>query len=182
MRRTHAFTIVELITIIVIMMVVASITVPAWSRFHDRVVFERAVARVAAEVNAARESALREGADAFVRYDPQGNAIVVTTSGDVEDTDAPVALQERGEVRRPAGERTTGLLDDVAIAEFTSYAGLDGTPPSASAGQDTIRFHDDGSSDGGEIVVVSATGRVARIAVLPSTGRVIVEENSDVEL
>ncbi|HSV72234.1 MAG TPA: type II secretion system protein [Chthonomonadales bacterium] len=179
MGLARGFTLVELITIIVIMMVVASITVPAWARFHDRVVFERVVARVAAEVNAARESALREGAGSSVRYDAQSNALVVTTSGHVEDTDAPVALQELDDARRPAGERAMGLLEDVAIAEFTSYAGIDGSPVSPEAGADTLRFHDDGSSDGGEILVVSATGRMARIAVLPTTGRVVVEYNSD---
>ncbi|MEX2582605.1 MAG: GspH/FimT family pseudopilin [Gemmatimonadota bacterium] len=81
-RRSGGFSIVELLTVLVIVGIVMSIATPAFGEYLDRTRTRRALDRLVADVSFARALAVERGTSAAVRLDSGGIYRVETLNAD----------------------------------------------------------------------------------------------------
>lgn len=175
----RAFTLIELVVLIIIIAAISSVAVPAWSRFSERVEFEKSVRQIVDVFNWARAAAIQSGGQAVVRFDAQQGLFVATVEPPPTLTDAPVALQERAEqTSLPSAPRVTMFSERLMVTEFRSMSASGSQPVSlgGSSAADEIRFYPDGSSDAGTFTVISISGRRASVEIMPATGQPVIME------
>jgi len=178
-RRNRGFTLIELITVIIIIAVISSIAVPSYARFLARAEFDKNVRKTAAMLAFARESAIQAAADAIVRFDAQTETFHTAVDRQQPQTDLPVAMQETPE-SNSQDVRTFNLSEDMSVSDFHLFSDPNGLQSNATgAGISELRFHEDGSADGGQFVLHSIHGYAAGIEVSQLTGKVtIVDPNA----
>src|SRR5437899_2022414 len=89
----HAFTLIEMLVLIIIIAVLSSVVVPAYARFHEKAKFHQGVQQMVEFLASAREEALKAGSDAVVRFDPQTEALAFSVETQTPNTDVPTAMQ-----------------------------------------------------------------------------------------
>ena len=171
----RAFTLIELITIIVIIAVAAGILVPSYSRYWNHTRFNGVVRDIRDVFAEAHDRAINKDTTTTVLFDPNNQLFDLQVTPPLPSTETPVALQqEAGSNLDPGEHRGYALRGDFAVRSFRPLTQPGQGVPAGSTGG--ITFHNDGTSDGAEIVVSSSFGYNARILVLPSTGQITVEE------
>src|SRR2546429_7115710 len=75
----RAFTLIEMIVLIIIIAVVSSVAVPAYSRFNATAKFQSVVRETMAMLDSARLTAIQSGADVTVQFDAQSATFMVVT-------------------------------------------------------------------------------------------------------
>jgi prepilin-type N-terminal cleavage/methylation domain-containing protein len=181
-RRDRAFTLIELLIVIIIIAVMASAVVPAWAKFWARTQFDAMTREVQDVFAYAREQAITNDTPSTVRFDPQSETLTVTITQPPPVTDQPAAF---GATDNPAAAQASAepyvvpLGTDFAIAEF-NVNGNNGSGNNlalgGSRGATELQFRGDGTTDGAQITLVGASGYVAHLVVWPGTGRVTVED------
>jgi type II secretory pathway pseudopilin PulG len=167
-------TLIEMIVIVIIIAVVSSAAVPAYSRLVQRVAFRQAVTDVADLLAWSRFQASSTGAPVEVHIDAQRDELSCEPAPPPGDADLPVELSDKsGEARQPSGRRVQ-LPDDVRIAEVRTASEGSGAAPTAGDVDTLVTFEDDGSCDGAGIKIVSRHGYTADLEVAAATGRVFV--------
>ncbi|MGC8666735.1 MAG: pilus assembly FimT family protein [Chthonomonadales bacterium] len=170
--RTHkaraAFTLIEMLVVIVIMAVFASVAVPQYSRMLARADFDAALQTVVEALDTAKDMAIRYGADSTVTFDAQTQGLTVSIPAPAPATDAPIVMQDQLSAQPLPEPRVLNLGEKVMITNFQSFSDTGSVPGSASGA--AIRFRDDGSSSGGRLTIVSAEGYSAVVEVAPATG------------
>ncbi len=172
-RRSSAFTLIELIVVIIIIAIMSSVVVPAYARFWERTHFDVAVGAVKDLFAYAREQAVANDTTATVAFDSQNEALVAVVMPQAPPTDQPVALAEADNSDTQPGllppplRRVLSLGTEMAITRFATGVG-DGKP--------VVRFRGDGTCDGAEITLVSANGYATHLFVSPATGRVLMDD------
>ena len=170
-RVSRAFTLIEMIVLIIIVAILASIAAPRYSGFMDRAAFERTTEEIVALLAQTREAALRSGGEARVVVDSQIGMLRSEVDGSPPDTDVPSDLIEADSVRdalvRP---RPVMLPDDVVIVDRVEF-----DPPAderrSSRTITLVAFREDGTSTGARVAIASRDGRRAVLETSPSTGR-----------
>ncbi len=169
--RLRGFTFVEMTVLIIIIAVLSSMVVPAYTRFLARAEFDKTVQQVLGFLSAARGAAISSGSDCTVAYDPGQGAFIASGGIAVRDTDVPVAIEEKGTSLAGVAVEPLFLNPDVAEADLQAGGGQGGA---GSTRNDLPRivFHEDGSSNGAQITIAAASGYGVRMLVIPATGRV----------
>jgi Tfp pilus assembly protein FimT len=173
-----------MLVLIIIMAVISSVAVPAYSRFYAHAKFLQSVQQVSSLLTWARDAAMQSEGESTVRFDPQTAAFTVTvetpdTSGDqpaaVQDSTEPPALQSES--------HATTLGENVTVADFSVLDPLAGSNQTTSARTQgpELRFHEDGSADAARLVLASAEGYHALLEVVPTTGRVVVTDANELQ-
>jgi prepilin-type N-terminal cleavage/methylation domain-containing protein len=180
----RAFTLIEVLVIIIIIAVMASIAVPAYDRFYGRTQFMQSVGEVQDLFAEARQQAIDHDTTATVAFNGQTQTFTVTLEMPPPDTDLPVAVQEtqaQQVVSASPKTQDVRLANNVAVMGFQPGDGM-GASPSGSAGGGTgnggpqVQFHGDGTSEGATLELASESGYSARMVLVGSTGQLQVEE------
>lgn len=176
-----AFTLIEMLVLIIIIAVLTSVAVPAYARFHARAKFQQSVQETVSLLAWARDQAIQNGADSVIRFDPQTETFQVTVETPGADADRPSAVQESQEAGAPAAPRTLNLGDEVAIPDFTVYGAQQSMAASPDNTRRELRFHDDGRSNGAQFVMVRPGDSYAvLIDISPAAGRITTRNPNEV--
>jgi type II secretory pathway pseudopilin PulG len=176
MRRRSAFTLIELLTIILIIAVVSSVVVPAYARFWSKARFDAAVRNVRDIFAYAREQAVLNDTEAVVTFDGRSQTFAAIVNPPPPLTDLPAALQNTAVGAAPhtaPAPKGVQLGEEFQIADLSS--GAQGAASGAGNRATEIRFRGDGTSDGARVVLRSSAGYQATLIVWPATGRITVE-------
>ena len=181
--RDRAFTLIEMITLLIIIAVLSAAAVPYYARLRDHADFQRAVGILQGELADARNAAIQAGADCIVRFDPQIDVFEVIVEVADPSADSPAAMLDQSEQVHIPPPRTVGLGEDIAVQEFRPLINQDSqlTNSAENRALTEIRFHEDGSSDGGSIVLISPHGYGARLQIAPQTGAISVQQQEDLD-
>ncbi len=178
-NRRRAFTLIELIVVIIIIAVVSSLTVPEYFKLHARAKFDRSTQSVIGILAYARDTAVQSGSDTIVRFDPSSETFTITLDQTDTGSDIPLALQQQSiDANVVIPPRMEGLGQDVGVTNFQVLQPTGQIPTTMPQQQSTpgeFRFHGDGSSDGVQFKLVSSDGYSANIAVAAATGKVSVK-------
>lgn len=177
-RSARAFTLIEIIVLIIIIAVLSSVAVPRYARFYARTKFQQSVQAVVGLLAWAREAAIQTGADNLLRFDAQTETFLVTVETPRLEDDLPTALVGASDAADLLEPRALTLGENVVVRDFAVY---NLRPPSAAATADRpsmpqLRFREDGSCDGARFLLLSQDGYRAEIEVAPLTGRVVVHD------
>lgn len=173
-RRLPGFTLIELLVVIIIIAITSTVIVPAYARFWDRTRFDFALSGFQDMFVYAREQAILNDTTALLAYDPQSGTLTVAVQPTLPQADQPLALSQASDLEAVSAAapapRTFQLGEEFALARFTT-GGEAGT---------TLRFRSDGTCEGAEALLISQAGYAAHLLVSPATGRVTVEDVSEI--
>ncbi|MFN3651206.1 MAG: prepilin-type N-terminal cleavage/methylation domain-containing protein [Armatimonadota bacterium] len=164
----RAFTLVELIIVLALLVLATSAVVPSFVRFHQQEQLGHAARRVISMAGEARGLALSRGAVAALAYDPQARELALVV--EPNETEPDPALD--GEAPLPAPEPPS---PDARLLRFPPEVRLE---IENRDGPETLslRFYPDGRADLGRIAIFREELRPIRLAVNPRTGRMAVVE------
>ncbi len=174
----RAFTLIELMVVILMVAVMASVVVPAYSRYNAKVQFENAARQVQDIFAFAREQAITRDTTVTVTYDPQNHAFLAQVAPAQPQTDLPVALS--GTVNSDGTSTQTGetqksaqLGADVNVASFSvsSNPNVTAAPTTGTGAGNQLNFLPDGTVEGATLTITSADGYSAEFQLWPATGR-----------
>jgi prepilin-type N-terminal cleavage/methylation domain-containing protein len=175
----RAFTLIEILVVVIIIAVMAGVVVPAYSRMSTKIKFDGVVGDVKDILRYARAQAVERDTTVTVSYDPQSGTFAARALPTLPATDLPVALSSEANVDSDpsplAAEapRTVSLDRGYSVGSFS----LDtGNANPGSTGQRAIRFRGDGTSDAAEITLIATSGDAAVLRLMPATGSVVVKD------
>jgi len=179
--NTHlrrAFTLIELMVVILMIAVMASVVVPAYNHFFAKAQFEQAARQVQDIFAFAREQAILRNTTVTVTYDSGSHAFTAQVAPPSQtQTDMPVALAntvnpDGTAVQSGETQKAAQLNSDVNVTSFT--VSNNPTQTSASAGPgggNQLHFLPDGTVEGATLGLISASGYSADYQLWPATGR-----------
>jgi len=177
-RGAKGFTLIEMVVLIIIMAVMSSVVVPAYSRLKDRAAFQTRIAAVVGFLSEARSRAIELGTPIQVRYDPQSDTFTAQGETTFEAADLPTDVSSTTEAAAVAYQRTLTLPEDCRILDLTAF-GPEIVYSNVLSQQETvIYFREDGSCDGLRFTLLRETGDAVTITLWPATGTIDVEAPS----
>lgn len=174
-RLRRAFTLVELMVVILMIAVMAGVVVPAYNHYFAKAQFEGTARQVQDIFAFAREQAILRDTTVTVSYDPQNHAFLAQVAPSQPQTDLPVALAN---TVNPDGTATQSgetqkafqLNSEVNVASFSVSSNPNATTaPSGNGNQ--LHFLADGTVEGAMLALTSADGYTAQYQLWPATGR-----------
>lgn len=173
-RHASGFTLIEMLVLIIIMAVLSTVVVPAYSRLHDRAVFDSRIAHVTGFLMQARAQAIELGTEVEVRFDPQTESFTARADTVITGEDMPTALTNVTDAVAVSYDRDFSLPADYRIVDVQVF-GPDLVSSGLTGAETTIHFREDGTCDGIRFTVVRETGHGAVITLWPATASVDVE-------
>jgi len=173
-QRRSGFTLIELLVLIVIIAVMSSTIVPAYSRYLAHARFDGQVRSIQEIAAYAHEQAVATDSTVTMTYDPQSATFTVVTPP-VSHSDLPIALagvdSSLNDISYPP--RRLQISPEYALRQSA------GDSRSGSSGSSTnIRFRGDGTCDGAMITLSSASGYTAQLTLQASTSRLLLQPDA----
>jgi len=186
MTRRRGFTLIEMIVVVIIVAVMASVLVPAYSKFYARQRFDSSVQDVQGAFAYARELSLQLDAPVTLNFDPQSETFAVDGSQLAPPVDQPsnfpdvtsnnATLSQTHVVPLDPGVRIVGFstTDD----SLDSVSGPNAQPTAGGGrGATSVHFRPDGTSDGAELTVVDpVNGYSVHLTLQPATSRMLADQ------
>jgi Tfp pilus assembly protein FimT len=176
MKAAKAFTLIEMLVLIIIIAVFAAAVVPSYSRMFARTRFENDVREVRDLFAHARERAIARDTTAQLMFDAQTQTFAVMVNAAPPPTDQPIAFADDPQIMNAASQseppKGYTLPADVRVESFA----VGGTGGNAGTGSSAIRFRSDGTCDGAQLRMVSENGYTADLLLMPATGQIKVED------
>ncbi len=166
-----------MVVLIIIMAVMSSVIVPAFSRLRDRASFDTRIGQIIAFLSEARARAMELGTDVELRYDEQSASFTAYGQTVLSSADMPTELAETSETAVAAYQRTFVIPSDFRVGDVTAF-GPELNTGVLSGPQVVVRFHPDGTCDGLRFTIVRETGEAAVLTMWPTTGAIDVEAPS----
>ena len=167
----RAFTLIELITIIVIIAVTAGILVPSFTGYYNHSKFNGVVRDIRDLLAEAHDRAISKDTTTRITFDAGRQLFDLQVTPPLPPTDLPVVYADEGREVSP-GERRGYVLREGFEATLRPLTQSAQTQETSKA----VTFHSDGSNDGVEVIVASVFGYRAKITVMPTTGQTLVED------
>ena len=179
-QRRQAFTLIELIMIVIIIAVVSALVVPAYARYWSKAKFESSVHQIEEMLSDARDKAVELDTVTTVSFDKQSQTFMVMRLQPPPQTDQPSMMsnsdQQNVLMSRNSVPTSISLGGDIGVVQFQT-GGSSSLPNSNSSGStNQLRFNGDGTSDGAHISLASKSGYTAEIMVWPANGRLARED------
>lgn len=179
-RLREAFTLIELLMIIIIIAMVSAIVVPSYARYWSKAKFESSVHQIEEMLSEAKDKAVELDTTTTVSFDKQSQTFTVMSILPPAQNDQPSSMSASDQQSSLMSQKniptTISLGGDIGVVQF--QAG--GASPSSNSGVATtssaLHFHGDGSSDGARIVLASSTGNSTNLTIWPANGRLTREE------
>jgi prepilin-type N-terminal cleavage/methylation domain-containing protein len=175
----RAFTLIELMVVILMIAVMAGVVVPAYNHFFAKAQFEASARQVQDIFAFAREQAIDRSTTVTVTYDPQNHAFVAQTAPPAPQTDVPVALAntinpdgtpaQSGETQKMA--RLDGNVNVTAFSVSTNPNITAIGVASGPGNGNQLHFLPDGTVEGATLALASGDGYTAQFQLWPATGR-----------
>jgi prepilin-type N-terminal cleavage/methylation domain-containing protein len=188
-RLARGFTLIEMIVLIIIIAVITAVAVPAYSRFYAHIKFDGSVQQVMSLLAFARDSAVQASRDSTLQFDPGSETFAVAVDTPDPSPDQPTALQDAANIesQQLVPPRTATLGQDVGVVDFQVFqkGSSQGNPNpqsgmnSQGAGNNTIHFHQDGSSDAANFTIAGQEGFRVDVEVSPLTGRARIKDEGE---
>jgi general secretion pathway protein H len=162
--RSRGFSLIELIVVLVVIGLSASLVVPSLSRFSKTVELKGAARKISAILRYCRSEAVNKGQTYQIIFDSDLREVRVqkTESSEEKEDD----MRKEGKAVRQMYHLPGGInVKEVDIAS-----------PQHSSDYPTIEFYPNGGSNGGSFLLNSAERRGYRIKVHFLTGMVKIEE------
>ena len=171
----RAFTLIELMVVILMIAVMAGVIVPAYSHYYMKAQFDSTARQVQDIFAFAREQAIVRDTTVTVSYDPQTHAFTAQVAPPQTQTDLPVALagavNADGSTSQGGETQKSCRLDpDVNIGSFSVSSAASGTAGGPSGGNQ-LHFLGDGTVEGATLSITSGNGYAAQFQLWPATGR-----------
>lgn len=175
----RAFTLIELMVVILMIVVMAGIVIPAYSRFYAKSQFENTARQVQDIFAFAREQAIKRDTTVTVTYDPQNHAFLAQAPQSQPQTDLPVALAgtvnpDGSTAQSGESQKVYRLNPDVNIGAFSVSSNPNSVPGATSAGQgggSQLHFQSDGTVERATLAITSTDGYATQFQLWPATGR-----------
>lgn len=180
----RAFTLIELIVVIVMIAIMASVIVPAYGRFYAKSKFEQAAQQVQDIFSYAREQAITRDTTVTVRYDSSRHAFTAQIAPPLQtqtQADLPVALSGKVNADGTAmqsgeTERSARLNDETTVTSFSvgsNPTNTQTTGSSAPGSGNQLHFQSDGTVENATLELAGADGaNVAKYQLWPASGRI----------
>lgn len=167
--KRAAFTLIELIVVILIVALMSGIVVPAYARFFARERFNSTVAAIQDIAAWASQRAVTLDETVTLAYDPSSRAFLAQAPP-VSPSDAPQVMTQTS---NPASASTLPDTRTYQLPRDMRVDGLHVQPISAASGSapNTLHFYADGTCDPAQLAVVSADGYSETLIALPATSR-----------
>ena len=166
-RHQQAFTLIEMITVIVMLAIISSTVVPAYLRYLTRAEFDKGVQQVRGLLVWAKSEAAKSSHDATVTFDQQSNTITLETQAPDMGTSGPTAISDSSNANPTQNlHAPVELSDKMTIAEFTI---TDPNLQNQNLGHNQLRFHDDGSCDGATLRLIGPSGDSITLEIAAQT-------------
>jgi Tfp pilus assembly protein FimT len=172
-RSARAFTLIEMIVLIIIIAVLASVSAPRYAGFLDRARFDDTVGTVTALLGEARAASLRTGGETTVVFDAQTGSLRARTQNPSTTVDLPAELEEN-----PSRDTGAGAVRPVVLPENVTLGDYQSMTPSARQDSQNagvlriVTFLGDGGSTGARLLLVSQEGHRRILEISSVTGRV----------
>jgi Tfp pilus assembly protein FimT len=166
---------IEMLVLIIIMVVLSTVVVPAYSRLREQAAFDAYMGDLTGFLAQMRAIAVEQGCDVELTFDLQSDTFTARAETGDQSGDMPTAMTGTSEASPVLVERSFVLPDEFAVRDFQVF-GPDLYATATVAGRETVvMFHEDGTSDGMRFTVDRDTGQTATITLWPTTGLAEVE-------
>ncbi len=173
MHRSRAFTLIELMVVILIIAVVAAVMVPAYAGFYSKTRFDAEIRRQQDYFAEARERAIKDDTTVTVHFEHGAAAFSIAIDPLPQQSDLPTAMLTAAgtDLSLSPDVSPYHIGNDFRVENFvTSSAGSGSGGPLANS-QSDVQFRGDGTSDSAEYDIKSGDGYFAHLTLSPMTGR-----------
>lgn len=180
-RRKVAFTLIELLMIIIIIAVVSALVVPAYARYWSKAKFESSVHQIEEMLSDARDKAVELDTTTTVSFNKQSQTFMVMRLLPPAQNDQPsimsAADQQSDLMSQNVVPTTVSLGGNISVTQFQA-GGFSSSPTNSTAGVSSseVHFHGDGSSDGAHLSLTNSSGNTADLTIWPANGRLTRED------
>ena len=170
--RTRAFTLIELLLVILIIAVVSAVIVPAFAGFYEKARFDAEIRRTQDYFALAHERAVKGDTNVTLHFEHGISEFSMVVDPLPPQNDLPTAMLTASGTDMSAGSDVAPyhVGSDFQIEGFTS-SGVGATAAGTTGGQADVHFHGDGTSDTASFVIASRQGYTANMALSPMNGR-----------
>lgn len=189
MKARSAFTLIELVVVIIIIAVASAVLTPAYSRYLSHAQFDEKAEQVRNLFAWARQQALETGTQCTISLDDGGRSITATSQPGSQISDLPAvdanttgsasALNQQTQTLPPV-KRSVDLSKGYTMpqfmveqeSQFVSQPPSNGGPPQTSSASQ-IAFYTDGTSDYATVSLSGASGFRSQWTLWPPTGELL---------
>ena len=181
MRPLHrpAFTLIEMVVVILIIAALSSLVAPAYSRFWGRTKYDSTLKEVEDIFAYSREQAILHDTTTTLRYEAQSQTFRATITPSAPITDQPSAYQEgdnptQSNAAMPT-EQTARIAINYEITDFHRRSGKD--KPESRSNETEVHFYGDGTTEGATFTLTDRNEEHAvHLTLWPGTGRLTRED------
>lgn len=174
-RCQSAFTLIELILVIMIVAMMAGLMVPAYDRFYARIRFDGVGGEVMDLFAWARDTAITSGTNVTIHYDPVTYAFTAVSDPSSPPQEMPEEMMRDASATmgQPIAPKRLELGEDYRV----SHIHVDGQSSAGRRSDGTMIFRADGTSDGGDFLLTSRDGYQSHFILRPAVGTLILAQD-----
>jgi prepilin-type N-terminal cleavage/methylation domain-containing protein len=187
----RAFTLIELLIVIIIIAVMAAVVIPSYIRYLSHVRFQGKVREVQDIFGYAREQAVALNTTVTLHFDQQLECFTAEVTPPSPINDEPTSFvsaesSDTSTTQSAPAPRTVQLDPSESVGEFSISGALAGTSssttaPSSPTSPTDLHFLEDGTVEGMTMTVSNSEGAYASFTLWPSTSRLTMDSSRGIQ-
>lgn len=171
---SRAFTLIELLIVILILAVMGAIVTPRYSRYLEKAKFEAQLREVMDLFAFAHEKAISTDSLVTLSFDPSNETFRVKASPSPPNNNQPVSFSDNqsGQQEASASQSVNAGLQ---LSDEFRVAGLRTGSNTGGGGAQELHFLGDGTVEQASLTLTAKTGDAAKLSLSPATGRLVRE-------
>lgn len=175
-RSRGAFTLIELMVVILIIAVVSAVIVPAYGGFYAKSRFDGEIKRIQDFVAEARARAVAGDTTVTLHFERGADVFTISVDTLPQQNDLPTALLEDSGRNQIGDIDPYHVNDEFRVENFTVQGTGSANPASGRTGISDVQFRGDGTSDGAEMSILSRDGLAAHLIISPVDGQLKIDQ------